>query len=112
MIEKQREGDTWRATQTVGHPPTQGVGDQVKEGVSQQASGCEAQQHLEEVLVLVGVGLHRDEEEAEEGSSADQQGGPYSLENGGTTATTSIIPWWLLPFLHRQFGSSIHVCFM
>lgn len=52
----------------------------MEEGVSQQPPGSEAQQHLQQVLVLVCVGLDRDEEEDEEGSSTDQQSGTYRLD--------------------------------
>lgn len=53
--------------------------DEVEEGVAQQSARGEAEQHLEQVLVLVAVGLNRDEEEDEKGSGADQQGGAESL---------------------------------
>lgn len=45
----------------------------MKERVSEQTSRGETQEHFEQVLVLVRVWLHWDEEEDEEGSSADQQ---------------------------------------
>lgn len=58
---------------------TQGVRDEVQEGVSQQPTRGEAQQHLQEVLVLVCIGLDRDQEEDEEGRSTDQQSGTDGL---------------------------------
>lgn len=61
------------------HSLTQGVRDEVQEGVSQQPTRGEAQQHLQEVLVLVCIGLDRDQEEDEEGRSTDQQSGTDGL---------------------------------
>lgn len=52
----------------------------MEEGVAQQAPGGEAEQNLQQVLVLVTVGLDWDEKEDEERSRADQQGGPDGLE--------------------------------
>lgn len=51
----------------------------MEEGVAQQSTRSEAEQNLEQVLVLVTVGLNWDEEEDEERSGADQQGGTESL---------------------------------
>lgn len=53
----------------------------MEEGVSQEPPRGKAQQHLQQVLVLVGVGLDRDEEEDEEGRSTDQQSGNYRLDD-------------------------------
>lgn len=61
--------------------PTQSVWNQVKKGVTQQSTWGEAEQHLEQVLVLVTVGLNWDQEQDEERSCADQQGGAKSLPN-------------------------------
>lgn len=58
---------------------TQSVRDEVEEGVAQQSTRGEAEQNLEQVLVLVTVGLNWDEEEDEERSGADQQGGAEGL---------------------------------
>lgn len=55
----------------------------MEEGVSQQASRGEAEQHLQQVLVLIRVGLDRDEEEDEEGGRTDQQSGADRLDNRG-----------------------------
>lgn len=52
---------------------------EVEEGISQQSTRGEAQQHLEQVLVLVAVGLNWDEEQDEERSRTDQQGGSNGL---------------------------------
>lgn len=52
----------------------------MEEGVAQQTSGGEAEKNLQQVLVLVAVGLNRDQEQDEERSCADQQGGPNGLE--------------------------------
>lgn len=65
--------------------PTQRVWNQVKEGVTQQSTWGEAEQHLEQVLVLVTVGLNWDQEQDEERSGADQQGGAKSLQKHNTT---------------------------
>ena len=58
---------------------TQGVWYEVEEGVAQQTTGGETQQHFEQILVLVAVGLNRDQKQDEERSCADQQGGADSL---------------------------------
>lgn len=55
----------------------------MKEGVTQQSTRGEAEQHLEQVLVLVTVGLNWDQEQDEERSRADQQGGAESLQKQG-----------------------------
>lgn len=60
--------------------PTQRVRDEVEEGVAQQPPRGEAEQNLQQVLVLVTVGLNWDQEQDEERSRADQQGGPDGLE--------------------------------
>lgn len=52
----------------------------MEEGVAQQTPRGEAEQNLQQVLVLVAVGLNWDQEQDEEGSRADQQGGPDGLE--------------------------------
>lgn len=60
--------------------PTQSVRYEVEEGVAQQTAGGEAEQHLQQVLVLVTVGLNWDQEQDEERRRADQQGRPDGLE--------------------------------
>lgn len=62
--------------------PTQGVRYQVEEGVAQQPTGGKAEQNLQQVLVLVAVGLNWDQEQDEERSRADQQGRPDGLGGG------------------------------
>lgn len=62
---------------------TQGVGDEVQEGVPQEAPRGEAEQELEQGLVLGAVGLHRDQEEDEVGGGADQEGRPQGLRGRG-----------------------------
>lgn len=54
--------------------PTQSMRYEVKESVAQQSARGEAKQHLEQVLVLIAVGLNWDQEQDEERSGADQQG--------------------------------------
>lgn len=54
--------------------------DEVEEGVAQQPPRGEAEQNLQQVLVLVTVGLNWDQEQDEERSRADQQGGPDGLQ--------------------------------
>ena len=54
--------------------------DEVEEGVAQKPSRGKAEQHLQQVLVLVCVGLDRDEEEDEEGCCTDQQGRAHCLD--------------------------------
>lgn len=54
--------------------------DEVEEGVAQQTPRGEAEQNLQQILVLVTVGLNWDQEQDEERSRADQQGGPDGLE--------------------------------
>lgn len=56
--------------------------NEVQEGVTQQSPRREAQQHLQQVLVLVAVGLNWNEEQDEERSRADQQGRSDSLRTG------------------------------
>lgn len=51
----------------------------MKEGVTEQSTRGEAEQHLEQVLVLVAVGLNWDQEQDEERRRADQQGGADGL---------------------------------
>ena len=64
-------------------PLTQGVWDEVQEGVSQEAPRSKAEQQLKEGLVLGGLGLHRDQEEDEVRGSADEEGGPNGLQESG-----------------------------
>lgn len=52
----------------------------MEEGIAQQAAGGEAEQNLQQVLVLVTVGLNWDQKQDEERSRADQQGRPDGLE--------------------------------
>lgn len=70
---------------------TQGVGDEVQEGVPQEAPRGEAEQQLEQGLMLGAVGLHGDQEEDEVGGSADQEGRPEGLRGreraGGASVT-------------------------
>lgn len=56
--------------------------DEMKECIPEQTSRRETQEHFEQVLVLVRVWLHRDEEEDEEGGSADEQSGSNGLRAG------------------------------
>lgn len=63
-----------------GSAPTQRVRYEVEEGVAQQTPGGETEKNLQQILVLVTVGLNRDQEQDEERSRADQQGGPDGLE--------------------------------
>lgn len=53
---------------------------EVEEGIPQQSTRGETEQHLEQVLVLVAVGLNWDQKQDEERSSTDQQGGSHSLQ--------------------------------
>lgn len=62
-----------------GMPLTQRMRDEVQEGISQEAPRGKAEQHLQQGLVLGGVGLHRDQEEDEVGGCADEEGGPNGL---------------------------------
>lgn len=62
--------------------PTQSVWYEVEEGVTQQSTWGEAEQHLEQVLVLVTVGLNWDQKQDEERSRTDQQGRSDSLWTG------------------------------
>lgn len=62
--------------------PTQSVWYEVEEGVTQQTTRGETKQHLEQVLVLVAVGLNWDQKQDEERSCADQQSGSNSLRTG------------------------------
>lgn len=62
---------------------TQRVRNEVQEGIAQQAPRGEAQQNLQQVLVLVTVGLNWDQKQDEERSRADQQGGPDGLGEEG-----------------------------
>lgn len=55
----------------------------MEEGIAQQAPRGEAQQNLQQVLVLVTVGLNWDQKQDEERSRADQQGGPDGLGEEG-----------------------------
>lgn len=55
---------------------------EVEEGVAQQSTGGEAEQDLEQVLVLVAVGLNRDQKQDEERSRTDQQRRSDSLQTG------------------------------
>lgn len=59
--------------------------NKVEECVTQQPPGCKTEQNLEQVLVLVAVGLNRDEEQDEERSSADEQSGSDSLQEKNKT---------------------------
>lgn len=60
--------------------PTQSVWYKVEEGVTQQSTGGKAKQHLEQVLVLVTVGLDWDQKQDKERSGADQQSSSDSLQ--------------------------------
>ena len=60
--------------------PTQSVRYEVEEGVTQQSTWGEAEQHLQQVLVLVAVGLNWDQKQDEERSRADQQRRSDGLE--------------------------------
>lgn len=67
---------------------TQGMRDEVQEGIPQKAPRGEAEQQLEQGPVLRAVGLHRNQEQDEVGSGTDEEGGPESLggrEQGGVT---------------------------
>lgn len=55
---------------------------EVKEGITQQSTRGKAEQHLEQVLVLVAVWLNWDQKQDEERSRTDQQGGSDSLQTG------------------------------
>lgn len=55
----------------------------MEEGIAQQTPRGEAEQNLQQVLVLVTVGLNWDQKQDEERSRADQQGRPNGLEEGG-----------------------------
>lgn len=59
---------------------TQSMWYEVEEGVTQQPTGGEAQQHFEQILVLVAVGLNWDQKQDEERSRTNQQGGSNSLQ--------------------------------
>ncbi len=59
--------------------PTQSVWYEVEEGITQQSTWGEAQQHLQQVLVLVTVGLNWDQEQNEERSRTDKQSCSNSL---------------------------------
>jgi len=58
------------------------VWDEVEEGVAQQSARGEAEQHLQQVLVLVAVGLDRDQEQDEERRGADEQSRSDGLRTG------------------------------
>ncbi|CAG5888937.1 unnamed protein product [Menidia menidia] len=60
--------------------PTEGVWYEVEEGIAQQPTRGKTEQHLQQVLVLVAVGLDWDQKQDEERSSADQQSGSDSLQ--------------------------------
>lgn len=62
--------------------PTQSVWYEVEEGVTQQSTRGKTEQHLEQVLVLVAVGLNWDQKQDEERSCTDQQSRPDSLRTG------------------------------
>lgn len=49
----------------------QSVWDEVEEGIAQQPTRGEAQQHLQQILVLVAVGLNWDQKQDEERSRTD-----------------------------------------
>lgn len=53
---------------------------EVQEGITQQSTRSKAQQHLEQVLVLVAVGLDWDQKQDEERSRTDQQSGSDCLQ--------------------------------
>lgn len=59
---------------------TQSMWYEVEEGVTQQSTRCEAQQHFEQILVLVTVGLNWDQKQDEEGSCTNEQSGSDSLQ--------------------------------
>lgn len=59
---------------------TQSMWYEVEEGVTQQSTRCEAQQHFEQILVLVAVGLNWDQKQDEEGSCTNEQSGSDSLQ--------------------------------
>lgn len=63
---------------------TQSVWYEVEECVPQQPTGGEAEQHLEQVLVLVTVGLNWDQKQDEERSRTDEQGCSDSLQTAIT----------------------------
>ena len=60
--------------------PTKSMWYEVEEGISQQPTRSETEQHLEQVLVLVAVGLNWDQKQDEERSRTDEQGGSDSLQ--------------------------------
>lgn len=74
--------DNKKSQVSTDRPPTQSVWYEVQEGVSQQSTWGEAEQHLEQVLVLVAVGLNRDQKQDEEGSRTDQQRRSDGLQKG------------------------------
>lgn len=74
--------------------PTQSVWYEVEEGVTQQSAGGKAEQHLEQVLVLVAVGLDWDQKQDEERGRADQQGRSDSLQMRTEASLLFIsVPW-------------------
>lgn len=49
----------------------QSMWDEVEEGITQQPTRGEAQQHFQQILVLVAVGLNWDQKQDEERSRTD-----------------------------------------
>merc|ERR1740139_578733 len=57
----------------------QSVRDEMKEGVTEKPAGSEAEEDLEQTLLLFTV-VQGNEEKDEEWSSADEQGGPDGVQ--------------------------------
>lgn len=86
--------------------PTQSVWYEVEEGVTQQSTRGKTEQHLEQVLVLVAVGLNWDQKQDEERSCTDQQSRPDSLRTGMEGSLLFICVSWGGQVLERKRGKA------